>query len=159
MEKRKFRVNILDFLILAAVILCIAGAFLRGGVRGSDEKLETQTAIISFKISNVQSATARYFSDGDPVYSETLGCSLGTIIGDSITSTPAVFYAEQGGEIVKTESGIGRVDIRGSFECAGQMSESGFLVGGTQYIAPGMTTYALMPKVNANIQITDIKLK
>ena len=51
------------------------------------------------------------------------------------------------------------MDIRGSFECAGQMSESGFLVGGTQYIAPGMTTYALIPKVNANIQITDIRLK
>lgn len=159
MEKRKFRVNILDFLILAAVILCIVGAFLRGGARQTDEKLETQTAVISFKINNVQSATVKYFTDGDAVYSETLGCDLGTIIGDSITASPAVGYVEYGGQILKTESDLGRVDIRGSFECAGQMSESGFLVGGTQYIAPGMTTYACLPKINASILITDVRLK
>lgn len=159
MEKRKFRVNVLDFLILAVVVLCIVGVFLRGGARETDEKLETLTAIVSFKISNVQSETARYLSDGDSVYSESLGCDFGKIIGDSITLSPAVSYVEHNGKIIKTNSKTGRVDIRGSIECTGQMSESGFLLGGTQYIATGMTTYAHMPKVSAIIQITDIRLK
>ena len=136
MAKKKFRINILDFLILAVVILCIAGALLRGGVKTTDEKLETQTAVISFAIFNVQ----------------------GRIVGE-IEATPSVYYVEKDGEIVRAYSDIGRVDLRGTFECEGQMSESGFLIGGTQYIAPGMTTYAYLPNINANIMIMDVTLK
>ena len=114
MEKRRFKVNVLDFLILALVAIVIVGAFLRANVKQKDTKLETQTAVISFKISNVQSSSVRYFHDGDPVWSDSLGCTVGTLIGDSLTSSPAVTYAEYGGAIVKTTSVLNRVDIRGS---------------------------------------------
>lgn len=158
MKKKKFRVNILDFLILGVVALCIAGAFLRGGVKTTDEKLETQTAVISFRVSNVQSASQHCFQDGDRIYSQSLGCDMGRLVG-SVTATPAVYYIEENGEIVKAYSDAGRVDLEGQFECEGQMSESGFLMGGTQYIAPGMTTYAYLPNINVNILITDVTLK
>lgn len=158
MSKRKLRVNILDFLIVAAVVLCIAGALLRGGVKSTDEKLETQTAVITFKVSNVQSASQYCFHDGDRIYSQSLGCDMGRIVGE-ITATPSVYYYEERGEIFKAYSEAGRVDLVGTFECEGQMSESGFLMGGTQYIAPGMTTYAYLPNINVNILITDIALK
>ena len=158
MAKKKFRINILDFLILAVVILCIAGALLRGGVKTTDEKLETQTAVISFAIFNVQSASQECFAEGDRMYSESLGCDLGRLVGE-IEATPSVYYVEKDGEIVRAYSDIGRVDLRGTFECEGQMSESGFLIGGTQYIAPGMTTYAYLPNINANIMIMAVTLK
>ena len=158
MSKRKLRVNILDFLIVAAVVLCIAGALLRGGVKSTDEKLETQTAVITFKVSNVQSASQYCFRDGDKIYSQSLGCDMGRIVGE-IKATPSVYNYEQNGEIFKAYSEAGRVDLVGTFECVGQMSESGFLMGGTQYIAPGMTTYAYLPNINVNILITDITLK
>ena len=158
MNKKKIRVNILDFLILAVVALCIAGALLRGGVKSTDEKLETQTAVISFSIYNVQSASQHCFLDGDKIYSQSLGCDLGRIVG-GVTATPAVSYVEENGEIIKVYSQAGRVDLHGTFEAEGQMSESGFLISGTQYIAPGMTTYAYLPNINANILITDVTLK
>lgn len=159
MEKRRFKVNVLDFLILALVAIVIVGAFLRANAKQKDPKLETQTAVISFKISNVQAASVKYFKDGDPIRSESLGCALGTLIGDSVTATPAVTYVERGGAIIKTTSALNRVDIYGQAACEGQMSESGFLLGGTQYIAPGMTTYACLPEINANILITDVRVK
>ena len=87
MEKRRFKVNVLDFLILVLVVIVIAGAFLRANVKQSDVKLETQTAVLSFKISNVQAASAKYFKDGDPVYSDSLGCAIGTLVGDSFLHT------------------------------------------------------------------------
>lgn len=158
MKKRKLRVNILDFLILAAVVLCIAGALLRGGVKSTDTKLETQTAVITFRVSNVQSASQYCFQEGDKIYSQSLGCDMGRIVGE-ITATPAAYYYEENGEIVKAYSGAERVDLVGTFESEGQMSESGFLMGGTQYIAPGMTTYAYLPNIDVNILITDITLK
>lgn len=159
MEKRRFKVNVLDFLILVLVVIVIAGAFLRANVKQSDVKLETQTAVLSFKISNVQAASAKYFKDGDPVYSDSLGCAIGTLVGDSITKAPAVSYVERGGAIIKTTSALGRVDICGEIVCEGQMCESGFLLGGTQYVAPGMSTYACLPEINAYILITDIRVK
>ena len=158
MSKRKLRVNILDFLILAVVVLCIAGALLRGGAKNTDPKLETQTAVITFQVSNVQSASQYCFKEGDKMYSQSLGCDMGRIVGE-ITATPSVYYYEENGEIIKAYSEAGRVDLVGTFECEGQMSESGFLMGGTQYIAPGMTTYAYLPDINVNILITDITLK
>lgn len=159
MEKRRFKVNILDFLIFALVAIVIVGAFLRANVKQNDVRLETQTAVLAFKISNVQAASAQYFRGGDPVYSDSLGCDIGTLIDGSVVVTPAVFYTERGGTIIKTISAIERVDICGEIECVGQMSESGFLLGGTQYIAAGMTTYACLPEINASILITDIRLK
>lgn len=158
MKKTKFRFNILDFLILAVVALCIAGAVLRGGVKTTDEKLETQTAIISYFISNVQSASQHCFQEGDPIYSQTLGCDLGYLVG-KVKAEPAAYFVEDDGKIIKTFSNADRVDIRGQFEAEGKMSESGFAVGGTQYIAPGMSTYAYLPNINVTILITDVTLK
>ena len=84
---------------------------------------------------------------------------MGRIIGDSIAATPAVLYIEDKGSVVEVVSGLNRVDIRGSFVSEGKMSESGFLIGGTQYVAPGMTTLVYLPNINVNILITDVELQ
>ena len=155
MEKRKIRFNILDFLIVAVVILCVAGVLLRGGVKTTDEKLETQKAIVSYYVANIQSASQHCFQAGDRIYSQTLGCDMGRLIG-KVEVSPALYYAEDDGKISKTYSAADRIDLRGQFECEGKMSESGFSIGGTQYIAPGMSTYAYLPNINVTILITDV---
>lgn len=157
MQKKRIRVNILDFLIIAVIILCIAGALLRGGVKTTDDKLESQTAVISYLVSNVQSDSQYCFQAGDRIYSQTLGCDMGRLVG-KVEVSPSVSYIEDDGKIIKVESVSDRVDIRGQFECEGKMSESGFAIGGTQYIAPGMSTYAYLPNINATILITDVQL-
>ena len=100
----------------------------------------------------------QYFKAGSPVYSHTLGCDFGTLVGEAKAS-PAVFYVEDDGKITKVESVSGRVDVIGQFEAEGAMSESGFSIGGTQYVAPGMSTYASFSEINATILITDVSLK
>lgn len=158
MAKTKFRFNILDFLILAVIALCIVGALLRGGVKTTDEKLETQTAVVSYFISNVQSASQHCFQEGDRVYCQTLGCEMGRLVG-KVEATPTLYYVEDDGKIIPTYSEAGRVDIRGQLEVEGKMSESGFSVGGTQYIAPGMSMYVYLPNINVTILITDVAIK
>ncbi len=157
MEKRKLRFNILDFLIVAVVILCIAGVLLRGGVKTTDEKLESQKAIVSYYVSNIQSSSQYCFQEGDRIYSDSLGCEMGRLIG-KVSVTPTVYYMEYDGIIKKSESVADRIDLRGQFECEGKMSESGFSIGGTQYIAPGMSTYAHLPNINVTILITDVEV-
>ncbi len=155
MQKSKIRFNILDFLIVAVVILCIVGVLLRGGAETTDPKLETQRAIVTYKVSNIQSASQHCFQAGDRIYSQSLGCDMGYLVG-KVEVTPAVSYIEDDGVITKTVSVTDRIDLVGQFECEGKMSESGFSIGGTQYIAPGMSTYAYLPNINVNILITDV---
>ena len=157
MEKKKIRFNILDFLIIAVVILCVVGVALRGGAKTTDDKLESQKAIVSYYVSNIQSSSQYCFQAGDPIYSQSLGCDMGYLVG-KVEVTPSVYYMEAKGEITRAESAAGRIDIRGQFECEGKMSESGFSIGGTQYIAPGMSTYAYLPNINVTILITDVTL-
>ncbi|MBQ7661291.1 MAG: DUF4330 family protein [Clostridia bacterium] len=156
MENKKFKVNILDFLIIALVLLCIGGVALRGQNKRMDERQEMQTATVSFLLCNVQEDTRYCFAEGDRVYDETHGCEFGRFIGNSLRATPAVIYAAADGKIDRVLSSSGRIDIRGSIACTGIMSESGFLVGGTQYIAPGMSVVLYFPKLNASVLITDI---
>lgn len=157
MENRKVRFNILDFLIIAVVVLCAVGVLLRGGAKSTDEKLESQKAIVSYYVSNIQSSSQYCFQDGDPIYSQSLGCDMGHLVG-KVEVVPSVYFVEDDGKITKTESVADRIDLRGQFECEGKMSESGFSIGGTQYIAPGMSTYAYLPNINVTILITDVTL-
>ena len=158
MQKRKFRINILDFLIVALVILCVAGAVMRMYTKSNDVKLETQKATISFLIQDVQSASQYAFADGDRVYSPELECELGYIEGE-VVATPAVYYNEDGGVFVKTESAGSRVDIRGKFVCEGTWTDaSGFAANGTQYIAPNMSVFVSFPGIKTSMLITDVEV-
>lgn len=158
MQKRKFRINILDFLIVAMVILCIVGAFMRMYTKTNDVKLESQKATVSFLIQDVQSASQYAFTDGDRVYSPELECELGYIEGE-VVATPAAFYNEDGGAFVKTYSEGLRVDIRGKFVCEGTWTDaSGFAANGTQYIAPNMTVSVSFPGIKTSILITDVEV-
>ncbi|MBQ9428507.1 MAG: DUF4330 family protein [Clostridia bacterium] len=159
MEQKKFKVNILDFLILALVVLCIFGVVWRSQNKRVDARQEMQTATVSFLLCNVQGDTRYCFTEGDRVYDETHGCEFGRFIGNSLRATPAAIYVEAGDQIEKKFSASGRIDVRGSIACTGIMSESGFLVGGTQYVAPGMSLTLYFPKLNASVLITDIALE
>ncbi len=79
MGNKKIRVNILDFLIVAMVILCIAGAVLRGYVEKRDAKLDTKEVVVEFRISDIQTASIAAFIPGSAVYNEDFDCSMGEI--------------------------------------------------------------------------------
>ena len=158
MQKKKFRINILDVLIISMVILCILGAALRVYIKNRDDKLESQTATVSFFIHNVQSASQFAFNDGDRVYSEQIECELGVLTGDVEVSN-AVYYRENNGEFHEFESTGGRVDIRGTMTCKGTWTDaSGFSVNGTQYLAPNMYVYVSLPEIKTAMLITDIEV-
>lgn len=158
MQKSKLRFNILDFLIIALLVLCIVGALLRGLNKTTDEKLQVDKAIITFKISNIQEASAKLFAEGMPVYSNSLGCELGKMTGE-VETPPAVYYVEDGSEVREAHSATGRIDLIGNIECEGTMTkDGGFKLDGSQYLAPGMTTYASLPQIDVEILITDITM-
>ena len=165
MTKGKRKINILDFLIITLVVLCIIGAVLRIYVKNRDDKFGNDEAIISFLIQDVQYESAALIKDGDRVYSSAYDCEIGNIVGD-ITYEAAVYYAEDDGKINKTNSGINpvtnepyRVDLRGKVKCTGTWTDgSGYSLNGTQYIAPNMSIEFCMPNIKATVLITNVEV-
>ncbi len=166
MEKKKSKINILDFLIIALVIVCIAGAVLRIYTKSREDKFGEDVATVSFIIQNVQNESKDLIKAGDRLYSEAYDCDFGTMVGDMI-STNAVYYAEDDGEIIRVESGINpetnepyRVDLYGKFTCKGTWTdENGFSIGGTQYIAPNMSVGLSFPNIKATILILSVDVE
>ena len=160
MEKKKFRVNILDLLIVALVLLCIAGAVLRVYVKNNDDKLEAQKAVVSFLIQDIQRESVDKFKDGDRLYCYELECELGTILGD-VEWSDAIFYdALDTGEIKYSYSPGLRADVNGKFLCEGTWTkESGFALNGTHYIAPNMDLYVAFNNIKAQIKIMSIEVQ
>lgn len=165
MRKGKSKINILDFLIIVLIVLCVIGAALRIYTKSRDDKFGNDVATVTFLIQDVQYASKNLIKDGDRVHSEVFDCDIGTVFGD-VDYTAAVYYSEDDGKINKTTSGIDpeteepyRIDIEGQLKCSGTWTEgSGFSVNGTQYIAPNMSIELSFPNIKATVLILDMEV-
>ena len=165
MQIKKFKINILDLLIILIAGLCITGAFLRGYKAQTDEKLNNQDIVIEFKIKNIQKESEKCFTKDSPVYLEDFACDFGTLYGD-VRVTKAKYYTQKTstGEVKISYSEDGsQIDLEGAILCKGTITkEGGFKLDGSQYLAPGnvvgISILNDLPIAGA-VTITDITLK
>lgn len=161
-EKRKL--NAVDYFILIAVVLCIAGAVLRvvvdrsGGSLSSPVVLEDY--VVSFKIENIRNTSTEYLTAGEEFYIDTTKQFFGTLT-DNVSVTPALLYIEDAnGNYIQTyapENGDAtRVDVRGTMNVSGYMSEGGFLLGGSTPLAANKSFALRTTNLYVTITITDI---
>ncbi len=156
-KERKFKPNIIDFLIVVIVIGVVAGIVMRMGVI---EKITVgnrlEQARISFIIKDISGESESYFKNGDTFNSKTHGCYIGTL--ETINSRRAVKYIEnENGRIVKTESADNRVDMLCTLIADGTFTEDGFFLGGSTYIAPGSEINFSSPNIIGVLTVTDIQ--
>lgn len=165
MQKKKVKINILDFLIIAIVVLCVTGALLRGYMAKNDAKLNTQEVVVEFEIKNIQSESEKCFVEGSSVYLEDFECDFGTIYKMQ-PATKAKYYSQNTvlGRVDPSwcEDGS-KIDLKGSIVCKGTMTANGgFKLDGSQYLAPGkpvgISVRSDIP-ISGTITITDITLK
>ncbi len=165
--KQKRKLNAVDYFIIAALILCIAGAALRvtidkaGGTLGAlTSPIVHEDYVVSFKISNIRNTSTSYLIPGDAFYMDTSKQFFGTLEGN-VTVTPALFYVEDiNGNYFQTyapENGDAtRVDVTGTIRVSGYMSDSGFLLNGNTPLSAN-TALALRNKnIYVSVTVTDI---
>ena len=166
-EKKKAKrlaFNLLDWLIIVALLLARVGIWFRYGVAEQwENKKNTVTACISFSISNIKetSFTGGYFAEGNAVYNADADNNLlGYFAGeDKFGYVPAVFYQHtKNGEGIIKQSATDRLDVVGAIMTEGLLTENGFFYGGTTYIAPGQTVLINTKDIIVSILITDIEI-
>ncbi len=156
-SKKRLKPNVIDFLIILAVIGAVIGIALRAGVV---EKIvvgnNRDKARVSFYIQNINEQSCDYMDIGDTYYSPTIGTDFGVL--ESTQFMPAELYIPSlDGKLVKTFSENNRMDVRGTFVCSGTFGESGFLLDGTNYIAPGSVVNVQSSTLDVSLTVTDIE--
>ncbi len=166
-EKRKMKLNAMDYFIIIALILCVFGAAVRFGINAAGglpgtlgSTIVMEEYIVSFKISDIRNTSTSYLNNGESFHLRTTKQLFGTIEGN-VSVTPALFYIEDvNGNYIQTyapENGDAtRVDVTGTIRVSGYMSESGFLLNGNTPLVANQTVDLLSKNLSVIITVTDI---
>ena len=136
-KAKKIAFNLLDWLIIVALLLAGVGIWFRYGLAEKwENQKNTVTACISFSISNIKetSFTGGYFAEGNAVFNADADNNLiGYFAGeDKFGYVPAVYYQHtKSGEGIIKQSAYDRIDVVGAIMAEGLLTENGFFYGGT----------------------------
>ena len=164
-KPNKLKPNIIDFLLVVVIIGAIAGMALRAGIV---DKVVNNTNIeparISFAVYNINNDSFNYFIAGDNFYSDTYGY-LGYLEAKPIEQAAESYIEGADGQLIKVISPSDpenpnrhdRIDVKGNLIGSGVFTEEGFLLGGTNYIAPGSKIIIESKNITVSVIITDIE--
>ena len=154
--KVKGKFNIIDFLIIVAIIGCAAGVFLRYdlatkiGLNSNKDEVE-----ISFVVVGLREGSTEALVEGDTIYWEQNGMELGKLVSKEISE--AVHYIlDDNFEYQKQYNKI-RFDVRGVISAKGNMTDGGFMLNGTQFIAPGKELKIQSKNISTTVTVTAVK--
>lgn len=167
MEEKKtsrFRINMLDVVLLLLAILCAVGIWQRNNIRAlfaSGEELDSYT--VSFEIRKLRSATVELLPKGTALYTDDGEdrVPLGTIADHLSVSAAFEYLPNDKGEPVKSvypeDEYENLLDANGKLTCRGIERNGRFLVDGELYLAVNQTIYAMSEDVDLEIRITAIR--
>ena len=142
MNNTKKRFNIIDVILILAIVAVVAGVIIRSGFADSfSEKMDEGNIEYEFIINSIKATSDQYFDEGTVIYSQTTQKEIGKIL--TVTTRPAEAYIElPTGEIVKTVI-PDRIDVIGTAVIKGNEDNDGrCMLDGTTHIAAGKNIYA-----------------
>lgn len=154
----RIRFNVIDLVIIVAILACIAGIYLRynfGDQYGVEHQMEQYE--ITFQVQNVRYTSADAFQEGDAVYLKTQGKLLGTVLGIDATTPSELVYTDLSGDIRQIYyPENSRIDMEGTLLVSGVMTDRGFMLDGNTYLAPGASYAVQTPRIDVSIIVADI---
>lgn len=152
--KKKFKFNLIDFMIVIAVIAVIVViAFRSGAVDSFTNTAKGKTIAYEIKVGDVQKESYNYINVGDKIYSEETDAYLGTVV-DKVSEPAKAYIVTTEGKIVKTEQ-PGRVDIYLTVEAKGTVDEGGCKIDGKFFVAAGKYFSCYTDNIYFNVEVRD----
>ena len=162
------RFGILDVVIILLIIVAVVGVYFRYNILdwiSSTRNISDYT--VSYTVEDIRHTTPNYMRIDDEVYFASSGERLGVLTNATENGTEALagivpaskYFTKADGAIVEVKypDTQTRVDAEGRLICSGRYSEdSGFLVNGSTYIAPGQKIDVRTELVSITIRIEEI---
>lgn len=166
-DKNRVKFRALDAVIIVLILASVIGVYFRYNLMDMIVgRHNLQDYTVSFEIKDIQDATKDKFELGNKIYYRGSGELLGELVAATENSdavvhhTPAIKTVIPDGENEAVEVSYPegtRIDISARMICKGKFSDGvGFLVDGTEYLAPGQTVSVMTDYVTFDIIITDI---
>ena len=164
-KNKKKRLGALDICILAAILLCIAGAAARmvlkeDSILAQNTQLDTYT--VFFNVKDIRETSARYLYSGAVFYLDDTGEYFGALTETPGTTPALKIYADANGNQVEVynntdDDRVSRIDVEGSFTVSAVVDKDGYLMlNGNTYIAPNKELRIRSKELMVNIRITSI---
>ena len=162
------RFGILDVVIILLIIVAVVGVYFRYNILdwiSSTKNLSDYT--VSYTVEDIRHTTPNYMKIDDAVYFASSGERFGALTNATENSTEALvgivpaseYFTKTDGTIVEVKypDTQTRVNAEGRLICQGRYSEqSGFLVNGSTYVAPGQKIDIRTERVSITIIIEEI---
>lgn len=139
-NKTKVRFNIIDFLVIVAILAAILALVLRGPILTRIGRVVySDDAALSLRIGGLTKAQADGISEGDVL--SLLGEELGKIASCSVSESKTVLYVEDGnggGQFIGVNDPE-HFDVIFTVNVKGAANSDGFYIFGSQYVGVGQT--------------------
>ena len=158
------RFNVIDAVIVILVILCIVSVIYRfdfiDGIGVSDNNEEYQ---LYFEIENIRNTSVDFLVSGDTVRNSKTNDKIG-VLDEILLTTPALAaYNKNGEEIfypeISEENEETRYYVTGYITVSGRMTENGFLLNGSTYIAANSELAVATENIETTIKVLEINKK
>lgn len=140
-EKKKFRFNILDIIIILVVVSCVIGAGFRYSLFSKfDLSNGKDTAVITFYVNNMKTDIAKSsFIEGDKYFCDSFNCYLGELYNtDKFVYEPHKMYNTNDDGTITVDTLDSKCDVTGYFKVKGTFDEeNGFMLNKTDSLSPG----------------------
>ncbi len=158
-KRNSTRLNLIDFVVLLLAVICLFGAVIRVGqmdwFAGGSELTEHE---IYFSVTDIAYTSEDAFVIGDTVTLSDNQAVLGTLKSIDSVLPSALYVKDSDGNILSVNYPESiRIDVTGTILSLGKMSENGYLLGGTTYLAPGRTYRVQSEHMDFTLSILDIE--
>lgn len=153
-KRRSFRISALDVLILLLIVAAITAFFLRGHVQRLFAEEGTSVVTYTFRVTDVEAATADSMQAGITLYSED-----GMPIGEVLTCSSDAATDEKilpNGQVVKVRNGLQL--LSGTVTATGYEVDGFVYLNGGVLLVPGETVYASTVDAFFVLQITGVSV-
>ena len=135
-QNSNLKISVIDVVIVLALIACIVGVVVRYKIYEKEhEVITTDVCSVSLMIKGASHELSESIAADDQIFFDENGEKLGKITEVNI-SDAIVYHQNSQGEIVENIDGELK-DIVIKIEVYGDLTESGFLVNGKEYVAAG----------------------
>jgi len=154
--KTKGKFNVIDFLIIIAVIGCIMGVVLRYDLANTSVLNSNRDEVeISFFINGVRIGSTEAMVEGDTFYWKANGMEIGKLLSKEVSNREVPMLDANYNYVI--DYNALQYDVRGVILSKGILDDDGFKLKGTQFLAPGKTFEIQSKNITVYITITDIK--
>jgi len=133
-QKKTAKINIIDVIIIFAVIACLAAIGLRIYFTSAADNTDEE-ALVTFEVYGISETNAASFEENVKIYLSSTDAHVGHIV--SASSSAAKIDALNGdGELISVSDPT-KVTVLGTALLKGKWGDSGFYLGGTTLLSLG----------------------